>query len=98
MIETLSSRGASVAHDQVVLGDVLELAGVGELDALEHLGHELLRIVDELLHLLLLHSWLTGPGQARSSSASRQALVTASNITATPIAPASAESRLRSPV
>ena len=36
--------------------------------------------------------------QARSSSDSRQALLTASSITATPIAPASTESRLRSPV
>src|ERR1039458_6220168 len=36
--------------------------------------------------------------QAGSSSASRQALLTASKITATPIAPASTESRLRSPV
>ena len=43
-----------------------------------------------------------GPGyrvaQARSSSVSCQALLTASNITAIPIAPASTESRLRSPV
>src|SRR4029079_13175361 len=77
------------AHDQVVLGDVLELARVRELDALEHLGHELLRVVHELLHV--------APPVA-SSSDSCHALLTASNITAMPTAPASTESRLRSPV
>ena len=37
-------------HDQVVLRDVLERVRVGQGDALEHLGHELLGVVDELLH------------------------------------------------
>ena len=54
------------AHDQVVLGHVAQLAGVGELHALEHLRHELLRVVDELLHGSPL-SWFPGHrGRARS--------------------------------
>ena len=49
-IDTLSSRGASGPHDQVVLGHVGQRVRVGQRDALEHLGDELLGVVDELLH------------------------------------------------
>jgi len=38
------------AHDQVVCGHVLERLGVCGRDALQHLRHELLRVVHELLH------------------------------------------------
>ena len=41
-------------HDQVVLGNVLERVRIGQGQALQHLGHELLGIVDELFHAVLL--------------------------------------------
>ncbi len=36
--------------DQVELGHELELARIGQMDAFEHLGDEVVRIVEELLH------------------------------------------------
>ena len=79
--------GSVGPHDQVVLGDVLQGVGVGQGDAAQHLRYELLGVVDELLH-----------APSSSDSAAAQAALIRSNITATAVAPASTEPRLRSPV
>ena len=54
MIDTLSSLGASARMIRLYSGTYLSLSGLASCDALQHLRHELLRVVDELLHGLLL--------------------------------------------
>ena len=89
MIETLSSRRHVGPIDQVVLRLVLERAAAGELDPGQHLGDELTRVVDELLH-----AWASG----ELVYFSRQAALMACRITPIAVAPASTDPRLRSPV
>ncbi len=75
--------------DEVVLRLVLQHAAARELDAGQHLRHELPRIVDELLH-----AWAS----CRSPYLSRHAALMAWRMTPTAVAPASTDVRLRSPV
>ena len=101
-IDTLSSRGASARMIRLYSGHVAATCpGFASSMPLSISGTN---CCGSLTNFFTSHSfalWCPAalPGrQARSSSDSRHALLTASNSTATPMAPASTESRLRSPV
>ena len=92
MMETLSSRGASARMIRLYSGTYRSVSGVGQRDALEHLGHELARVIHELLHAA------TPPDSGLVRLVRLQLSASASNMTATATAPASSVPMLRSPV